>query len=588
MVTITQNWVGYADRSYEQIKRSCLRRLGIQAPEISDHSESNPLIIILSMFAGIGEMLNLYIDAAAREVYLGTARRYKSAVKIVKLIDYLIRAKNPASVNLYFELTDSNGTPAPLPVGTVIIPQGTIINSSNSNIPFVLQSDVYINTGYQNAYGVAKQQLLVIAEAIGSTDGSPYQRIDLSDDYVDGSIRLVIGSDEWKPFKSLGIMFPSTLGFTVNIDEDSKAYIEFGDGVNGKIPTNGQVVYADYRVSTGYNGNVPPDQITELTVQPALPDGISIRVTNPDYASGGSNFETLREIQNRAPRSIRTLERAVTYQDYIDLCYLVLGVGAAAVNYCCGKFVDIYIAPNSPGNATLALLQDVRDFINCRKMITTQISVQASGISKIWIKAKIYGKPLEYSRDIYNQVVNELDLKYGYGTLQINGKISIPGIISTVENLSKVDRIEVEQVRLLPYARPIDNTPSILNIVFITLPITTVNTKYTIIHRATLNQFEIYKSGIFLDIYNPDQVYADSIVSFKVQAGTYTDGDKWEFTAYTSYPEIFPISLIEIKDFSAPIIDVGPFIDSNTPRTIFSELTIIEQGSSTSCQAPCN
>ena len=49
---LTQNWVGYLDRSYEQIKRSCLKRLGTIAPEISDHSESNPFIIILPMFSG--------------------------------------------------------------------------------------------------------------------------------------------------------------------------------------------------------------------------------------------------------------------------------------------------------------------------------------------------------------------------------------------------------------------------------------------------------------------------------------------------------------------------------------------------------
>jgi hypothetical protein len=45
------NWVNYFDRSYSQIKSSVLYRLGISNPEIKDHSEGNPLVMIISIFA---------------------------------------------------------------------------------------------------------------------------------------------------------------------------------------------------------------------------------------------------------------------------------------------------------------------------------------------------------------------------------------------------------------------------------------------------------------------------------------------------------------------------------------------------------
>jgi hypothetical protein len=252
---------------------------------------------------------------------------------------------------------------------------------------------------------------------------------------------------------------------------------------------------------------------------------------------------------------------------------------------CCGKFVDIYIAPNSPGAATGALLQNVRDYINCRKMITTQISVEPSGISKVWIKATIYGKPLIAATDIYNQVVDGLDRVYGYLTLKINRDVSVPDIISTIKSFSTVDNVEIEQVKILPFARPINNTINPLNIDFITLPTTATPYKYTIQWNQGMNKFVVYRGTFLRGYYAVGDTYADDVLTFELTSGTYTNQDKWEFTAFASYPEIFPIANIDINDYSAPIVSVGPTTES--PRTIFSELTIKTQASSTSCQPNC-
>lgn len=587
-MTLTQNWVGYLDRSYEQIKRSCLTNLGITAPEISDHSESNPLIIILSMFSGIGEMLNLYIDANARETFIGTARRYSSVVKLAKLIDYNIKARNPSSANLLFTLTNDVDVPTPLSSGTLLIPLGTIIKSINGDVPFILNQDIRIPTGISNVYGFATQFSPVQGDILGTTNAVPNQTVELPDNYVDGSLRLIINSEVWKEFRSFGIMFPNTKGFVVDIDENQQAFVEFGDGVNGAIPLNGQTIFADYKTSQGLSGNIPPGQITQLiTTVPGIPSGLKLTVINPDYSSGGTNFETLEDIKNRAPRSIRTLERAVTYQDFLDLCYMVLGVGSAEISYCCGKYVDIYIAPNSPGAATVPLLQSVSDYINCRKIITTQISVISAGVSKIWIQGTVFGKPLITSNDIYNQVLQKLDDVYGYTLLTINRKISVSHIISIIESLSNVENFEITAVRIQPFPRPLSTTTNPLNITFNNLPTTVNQFKYTIQWNQSLNKFNIFRGSFLVNQLVPGGTYTDDVVSFTLTAGTYINGDKWEFTVFPSYPEIFPSSVIQIDDFSASIIEVGPIPVDDSQRTIFSELTIVTQGSSQSCLPEC-
>lgn len=574
-MTLTQNWVGYLDRSFEQIKQSCIVQLGLTTPEISDYNESNPLIIILSMFSGIGEMLNLYIDSMAKEAFIGTLRRYSSAVKLVKLIDYNIHAMNPSTASITFGLYDNSGNPIVNSGGSIVIPSGSTLTAPVSGVAFILDNDVTIANGSQYAVGTATQFTAVTHSILGNTDGSSNQIIQISSNYVDGSMSILINGVVWTPFKSFGLMSELTTGFIVSIDENKNAFIEFGDGVNGAIPLSSQIVYGTYAECSGSAGNLPPSSITQLANTPTLPSGFNLKVNNADYSSGGTDFENLQDIQNRAPRSIRTLERAVTYQDYIDLAESVLGVGAAEVGYCCGKFVNIFIAPNSAGTATLGLLQNVMDYMKPKVMITTQISVQPSGISLIWINATVYGKPGYTSTQIYSDTVNTFDNNYGFSTLKINRTVSITDIITLIDSQLSVDHIDISQVKISPFPRPNGTTTNPLNIQFVTLPTTAVNIMYRVSWRSGSSKFDLFRNTFLLGEYAIGDTYIEDAFSFKFLAGTYTDGDTWTFTAYKSYPEIFPLTQIPITDYSAPIIQVGPIVDPVTPRTLFGNLTIV-------------
>lgn len=587
---LTQAWVGYVDRSYEQIKKSLLLRLGVQAPEITDHSESNPLIILVSMFAGVAEVIHLYLDSLAREAFLGTARKYSSAVKLVRLIDYNVKARSYATVNELITLIDtSSGLPTTLP-GDVLIPVGTLVFPLNSTVPFKILQDCVLKAGSSNVYASMGQFTQLVNQILGTTSaiGDPNQSFLLSNKYVHNSIEITINGENWPLYNSFGLMGTTTKGAVVQIDENGDAYLVFGDGINGLIPGNSLDIFVNYKETEGVLGNLAPGSITQLQSTITLPSGFGLTFTNPDYSSGGADFENLEQIRNLAPRSIRTLDRAVTYQDYIDVALQVLGVGAAEVKYCCGKYVDVYIAPNSKGTATAALVNRVKNYMDCRVMLTTRVDVKPAGVTRIWIKAKIYGKPLQLSADILAQVLDKLDTEFGAGNIEINRKVSITDIISVVEGLTKVDTIEIEEVRIEPYARPQGTNVNVLNITYPVLPHTTTKIIYALIYKTAGNEFHIYKNGIFLATVATGATYADGgIISFTPDSGSYSDNDKWEFTVFPSYPEIFPDTIINVNDYSAPIIDISPFIDDGVPRTIYGDLEIIEQASSVSCLPSC-
>jgi len=144
-MALKNQWVGYLNRSYQQIKSSLLTRLGETVPEVTDHSESNILVVIISMFSGVTEQLNYYIDNMAREAFISTARRFSSLVKLTRLIDYRIKAAVPASVDLLLTLPDPLVFVVP-GATSFTIPAGTEFTATNG-IVFITYTDFVVTKG---------------------------------------------------------------------------------------------------------------------------------------------------------------------------------------------------------------------------------------------------------------------------------------------------------------------------------------------------------------------------------------------------------------------------------------------------------
>jgi hypothetical protein len=299
--------------------------------------------------------------------------------------------------------------------------------------------------------------------------------------------------------------------------------------------------------------------------------------------------ESLEEIRNRGPRALRTLDRAVSYQDHIDIALQVVGVAAAEVKYCCGKYVDIYIVPKGRGTATPALVSKVREYFDCRKMIGIIPDVKPAGVTRIWIHATIIAKPFINSTQVEADTLDALDKAYGQGVAKINKRVSLTDIIATLEAVPSIDTAEISEVKVEPFARPINNTSNILNIDYQALPNTNQQFKYKVVYRSGPNNFEIYKAGVFIQQLAIGVNFIDPVtgLTFRINAGVYSNNDTWEFTAFPTYPAIFPTTLIDIDDYSAPVIEISPFIDASTPRTIFSNIVYQTQAPTSNCLPPC-
>ncbi len=96
--------------------------------------------------------------------------------------------------------------------------------------------------------------------------------------------------------------------------------LRFGDGSNGLIPPvgRGNLRLGQYRTGGGRAGNRPADAIVQLKTTVPYVD----KVTNHEAAKGGADAESLDSLLERAPRTIRHNNRAVTVEDFEDVARL--------------------------------------------------------------------------------------------------------------------------------------------------------------------------------------------------------------------------------------------------------------------------
>lgn len=544
---ITNPWVGYATRSYLDIKNSLLSRLGMKVPELTDHSESNPLVIGISMFSGVAETINYYIDNMARETFISTARKYSSVVKHTRLIDYRIKSAIPASADLTIRFFDENDNPVQAGIN-FIIPMGTMFSSTQDGLQFISISDIEVDASALQAIVPTQQKTFVEIYSLGEATGLSDSTYILPDDYVHNSIQLKVNDTYWELVNTLGTSRPNSEHFIVDVSTNRQPYVKFGDNSYGKLPQTGSLLTASYFTTSGLSGNVEANTITEGTIN--IPLGANFNkvvINNNNPATGGSNYEDIETIRRRAPLHLRTLDRAVTRRDYEDIAMLAPGVDKALVRHDCGKEIICYITPTGGGIAQEALLSSTYNWISERKMVTTFVDVNPAGESYIKIKLTVHARFRKDPLITKQEVVNALTTTYNYQNSHINNKIRLSDIYAVVDNLESVDYLDIENLYVVPYFRPLESAQQIT-------PDITINEGSQNIVQWVIEYQDgrllLIKYGLFITTFETGTPYTDdnNIFTILVPQGNYNDGDRWEFTTYPRERNI------EINDYSVPII----------------------------------
>ena len=464
----SNKWLTPYQRSYNSIKAKLIAELKAKVPEITDFSEGNIFVILLSLFAAVAEVIHYYIDNMAREAFLPTARRYTSLYNHAKLVDYHIKCAVPATVDVIIYNETPVDTDISIPVNTRFL--------SEDGKPWVSTKEVVLLKGTQSV-----KVPLIQKEPVGdnkitlgqitSQDVYIYLGTLPSDKkYVEGSMNLMIDGQPWVLVDTFAYSTPRDRVYKVEPDESLNPRIVFGDGQFGMKPNLNGLVEATYYLTYGSLGNLEAGAFTQVP-QVILDKQDSLKISANGSANGGSDYESFDMLKDHIPLSIKTLGVAITKDDYEAITKLVPGVNKAYVNYRCGKYVEIYITPDNPSNteelgwgqASGALIADVEKRLSKAKVITTNIAVGSTHAARIYLEAEVTGKKSFNKSDIHDQVISALLGAYNYNTSDINKPVRLSDLYSLIDSQSLVDFLQIKKLYLLPYPRPLnENQPELI------------------------------------------------------------------------------------------------------------------------------
>lgn len=332
-----------------------VEQLKLKLPLYTDLSSTDAGIVILELLAGGLDIISYYVDIIANELFIPTAKDRENVLKLINPFGYTPRTSSPSQFNQVFEIT-------PLEVD-YIIPKGFIVKTGTMTtdstiLYFETDSELKIPAGEtgleKNLDGSYKymttvtQGISVKNDYIGTSLSTPNQTFKLSYpkahlDSIDLYVNSGFGFEKWNRVDSFINSSPTSKHYVVRFTNNDEAIIAFGSGECGAIPPKVQNgIFANYRITDGALGNVQEESIYDYDFK----DGIIVSTIDVGIITYGVDKETIDELKNNAVAFLRTKNRAVTKQDFIDLALLQSNVlSANAVYDSETNIVTIYILP---------------------------------------------------------------------------------------------------------------------------------------------------------------------------------------------------------------------------------------------------
>ena len=167
------------------------------------------------------------------------------------------------------------------------------------------------NPRYRSALQLAG---LTFAAPIMPPNGPARSALELDPRAAVPALRLAEdgGGEPWQPRPDLLDADPFTREFVVEVEDDGRALLRFGDDLRGQRPSPERALLATYRVGGGRRGNVGPGALAHVVTE----DAALSAVRNLLPAQGGTDPEPIEQVRLYAPAAFRTQERCVTAADY--------------------------------------------------------------------------------------------------------------------------------------------------------------------------------------------------------------------------------------------------------------------------------
>lgn len=222
-------------------------------------------------------------------------------------------------------------------------------------------------------------------------------------------IALVDGASQpWTAQRDLLDSAATAADFVVEIEDDARARVRFGDGTNGKRPDPGTSLRATYRVGNGTAGNVGAEAIAHVVTHAS---GVFAALRNPLPAAGGVEPESIEAARRDAPQAFRTQQRAVTPADYAAAAELRADVPrAAATLRWTGSWHTVFVTADRSGGSDVdaAFRTQLRRHLERFRMAGYDLDVNAPIYVPLDVALHVCVNPGYFRADVLHAVQRAL------------------------------------------------------------------------------------------------------------------------------------------------------------------------------------
>ena len=480
--------IDYTSRDYEAYRDLLITKLQEKMPEYTDKSETDAGIVILEALANGLDILSLYVHIIANDVILPTTQSRKMAILIAECLGYVPYNQTASVYPQVFVLSTVRDTDTQIPKGTVVKTD----NQGTDYLPtiyFETDADLVIpagklgneqdeNNNYLYTVPVFSGQS-INQDVIGSSVGSPLQSFKLKYTQVlVDSIHVFVnegqGEEEWARVDNFFGTDPDSKVYTVSVDDFDVCTIQFGNGIQGKIPAvfaNG--IQANYRIGGGSASVLEPNTITVMDSNvPFVQSTFNLTAT-----VRGHDKESLESIKMNAPAAYRSRDRIVTLGDYEDLLrinFYDLQEVKAIRDEVTHTLVHLFYIMRPDSEFTPELSGEIDEYIESHSMLGTTYDIAPCVEEDIDFEIKIYISSDYNATDIEENVQTYLEqVTFSYDELTFNRQIVKSDLEAEIkemfEGIMSV-RINVPTDDIITPTNP-QNVLTLGSVTFTTIPI---------------------------------------------------------------------------------------------------------------------
>ncbi len=370
MTTILPPSYDYTDKDFYSIRERTFDLIRSVFPDWSDDAVANFGNILVESFGWILDVLTFYQDQQAREGRIAFAQLRRNMIALCKLIGYELDPAAAATTDILLTITNSTAL-----TGTVT-PSSTPVTVQTAEVTDPIKGELQGTISFNLSLGETSKTF----PWENSTAQTPY--VFASNTRPDQEIILPFGPFLWDSevvstptqgvFTQVDSFFSSgqtDYHYRVQVDQNDRATIIFGDGQNGAIPVGN--VTAAYKTGGGVFGNVEANSLKKIVGK--FTDSVGtqayVTATNVAAATGGTPREEVAAARANAPESIRAINRTVAREDFEINAKKVTGIGRALMLTSNETTIigenrgKLFVVPTTGGIPSSSLITEVENIL---------------------------------------------------------------------------------------------------------------------------------------------------------------------------------------------------------------------------------